>query len=235
MDAAGIIAELKSLGNPMIKNTLLKHGAREPFLGVKIEDLKKIRKRVKKDHALALELYNSGISDAMYLAALISDPKQMTPGQLQDWAEKAHWHMLSEYTVPWVAAESPYGLEMGLRWIDADEDSIIAAGWSTLAGLLSITPDEQLDGALLQQLLERIRQTIHTLPNRARYAMNSFVIALGGYYAPLTAKAIETAQKIGKVNVNMGDTACKVPDAATYIDKMQQRGVIGKKRRTVMC
>lgn len=235
MDAASIIEELKTLGKPSIRNVYVNHGAVEPFLGVKIEDLKKIQKRIKKDHQLALELYDSGISDAMYLAALISDPKQMTPEQLQDWLGKAFWSMLYEYTVPWVAAESLHGLEMGLRWIDGTDDRTITAGWSTLSGILSITPDDRLDGSLLLQLLERVEQTIHASPNRARYAMNGFVISLGGYYAPLTARAIAAAQKIGKVHVNMGNTACKVPDAVSYIDKMKQRGSIGKKRKTVMC
>ena len=52
--AADIVAELKTLGRESIKKVLLKHGAREPFYGVKVEDLKKIQKRVKRDHALAL-------------------------------------------------------------------------------------------------------------------------------------------------------------------------------------
>ena len=56
----------------------LKHGAREPFFGVKVEHLKKIQKRIKKDYQLALDLYDTGISDAMYLAGLIADDEKMT-------------------------------------------------------------------------------------------------------------------------------------------------------------
>lgn len=235
MNAASIIEELKTLGNPSIKQTLLKHGASEPFWGVKIEDLKKIQKRVKKNQELALALYDSGISDAMYLAALVSDPKQMTREQLQDWVEKARWHMLSEYTVAWTAAESPFGLEMGLRWIDAPEEHIQSAGWSTLSGILALVPDEQLDGSLMKQLLQRVVQDIHTAANRTRYTMNGFVIALGSFYAPLTDEAIDAAKRIGNVSVDMGGTACKVPPAAAYIDKIKQKGTIGKKRKTVMC
>ena len=51
----------------------LRHGAKEPFYGVKVGDLKPIQKRIKKDHALALALYDTGVSDAMYLAALIAE------------------------------------------------------------------------------------------------------------------------------------------------------------------
>jgi hypothetical protein len=65
--------------------------------------------------------------------------------------------------------------------------------------------------------------------------MNSFVIAVGSYVKALTDHAIQTAEKIGVVNVNMGNTSCKVPDAAEYIRKVQKRGTIGKKRKTVKC
>src|SRR5438270_5709728 len=101
--AKQIVDELKPLGSESYKKVLLKHGAKEPFFGVKIEDLKKIQKRIKKDHALALDLYATGISDAMYLAGLIADDEKMTKKDLQRWAEEAHMPLLSEYTVPWVA------------------------------------------------------------------------------------------------------------------------------------
>ena len=65
--------------------------------------------------------------------------------------------------------------------------------------------------------------------------MNNFVIAVGCYVAPLTEAAKQTAEKIGKVEVDMGDTACKVPDAVPYIEKVEQRGTIGKKRMQARC
>ncbi len=51
----------------------------------------------------------------------------------------------------------------------------------------------------------------------------------------LTELAIETANTIGKVDVDLGPTACMVPDAVEYIRKVQERGTIGKKRKTVKC
>jgi len=51
----------------------------------------------------------------------------------------------------------------------------------------------------------------------------------------LTATALQTAAKIGVVKVDMGGTACKVPSAAEYIQKVQSRGAIGKKRKTAKC
>jgi 3-methyladenine DNA glycosylase AlkD len=229
-----ILEELQALGSASIKKVLMNHGAREPFYGVKVEDLKKIQKRVKKDHALALALYDTGVSDAMYLAGLIADDPRMTEADLRRWADGAYWYMLSEYTVPWVASGSPHGHALAREWMETPSERHAAAGWSTLSSMVSILPDSALDLKELADLLERVAATIHDQPNRVRYVMNGFVIAVGGYVAPLTAAAREIAAKVGTVSVDMGGTACKVPLATEYLDKMLARGV-GKKRKTAKC
>src|SRR5262245_50781061 len=150
MTAQQIVAELKVLGSDAVKKLFLKHGAREPFFGVKIEDLKKIQKRIKKDYQLALDLYDTDNSDAMYLAGLIADDERMTKKDLQRWVKGAYWHILSEYTVPWVAAGSPHGRELALEWMESDNERVAAAGWATLGSLVATKPDDELDLAELK-------------------------------------------------------------------------------------
>jgi hypothetical protein len=92
-----------------------------------------------------------------------------------------------------------------------------------------------LDSELYSQLLERVQKEIHGAPNRVRYTMNGFVIAVGSHIAALTDKSKEVANAVGKVSVDVGGTACKVPLAASYIDKVIDKGNIGKKRLTARC
>jgi len=235
MTLSEIMQQLQQMGNESIKKVFINHGAQEPFFGVKVEDLKKIQKKIKTDYQLSLELYNTGNSDAMYLAGLIADPMQMTREDLNHWVEKAYWYMLSEYTVAWVASESLYGSELALEWINSDKENIASSGWSTFASLAALKPDDEIDKALYIQLLERVSKTIHTEKNRVRHTMNNFVISVGGYCTHLSAEAIQVATALGKVNVNMGATACKVPVATDYIRKMHDRGTLGKKRKTARC
>jgi len=235
MTSAEILEKLKSLGSESAKKVLLKHGAKEPFYGVKIEELKKIQKQIKKDYPLSLELYNTGVSDAMYLAGLIADDSKMTKHDIQQWAEKAFWSLLSEYPVAWVAVESPYGWELALEWIESDKINIATSGWATLSTLVSIKPDAELDIKLLQQLLKRVSEQIHSAPNRIRYTMNGFVLSTGCFVTQLTEEAIKTAQKIGTVTVDMGGTACQVPYLPEYIEKVKKRGAVGKKRKMARC
>src|SRR5262249_34101227 len=189
----------------------------------------------KMDYQLALDLYDTGISDAMYFAGLIADDAKMTKKDLQKWVEKAYFPLLSEYTVAWVAAGSKHGRELALEWIDSKKENIASSGWATLSSLVGIKDDKDLDLVELQKLLQRVQKTIQQQPNRVRYTMNGFVIAVGSYVKSLTSAAIATAEKIGPVSVDMGGTACKVPWAPDYIEKVKARGSIGKKRKTAKC
>lgn len=236
MTAREILAELKPLGSESYKKVMLNHGTKEPLFGVKISDLQKFRKRIKKDYQLALDLYDTGNYDAMYLAGLIADDAQMTKKDLQRWVTSTTNHPpLAFSTVPWVAAGSPHGWELALEWIDSTKPLTAAAGWATLASLVSIKDDSELDLPKLKQLLERVRKNIQQAPNDVRYQMNSFVIALGSYVKSLTETAIQTAEKIGPVEVDMGNTSCETPFAPDYIRKVQARGTIGKKRKMAKC
>ena len=235
MTSKEILQQLEALGDERTKNTLLKHGAREPFFGVKVADLKKILKKTKKNHKLSLELYQTGNSDAMYLAGLMADEKQITKAQLNDWVKQAYWSYLSEYAVPWVASETNFGFELDLEWIESNEENIAAAGWSTLASYAAVNEDEKLDLEQYKQLLDRVAKEVHDKQNRVKYTMNGFVIAIGTYVEELTEKAREIAAAIGKVSVEMNGTACKVPLATTYIQKVVDKQRVGKKRKTARC
>ena len=230
-----IMTQLKSMGNENIKKILLKHGVKEPFFGVKVEDLKIIQKKIKKDHELSKQLYATGNADAMYLAGLIAEDEKMTREDLQTWVKLAVSDNISGYTVPWVAAGGKHGFELAMEWINSKEEHIAAAGWSTLSSIVAITPDAELNMATLKALLARIEKNIHSAMNRERSAMNGFIIALGGYVKTLTKEALATAAKVGVVTVNKDGTACKVPDATVYIKKMEDKGLAGKKKKTVKC
>jgi 3-methyladenine DNA glycosylase AlkD len=235
MTAIEVLTELEQYGDPQTKKTLSKHGAKEPFFGVKVADLKKILKKTKKNHELSLELYKTGNSDAMYLAGLMADEKKITESQLNEWVENAYCYYLSEFAVPWVAAETTFGFQLGIKWIQSDQEKIAAAGWATLSYYASLHPDTALDLEKYSQLLDKVALEIHQSQNRVRHTMNAYVIAVGIYIKELTDKSILVAQKIGTVKVDMFGTACKVPLATDYIQKGIENGSIGKKRKTARC
>lgn len=235
MNFEEIMQKLEDLGSEQTKKTFMNHGAKKPFFGVKVGDLKKLVKHVKRDHQLALQLYETGNHDAMYLAGLSVDPKKMKKVDLQEWVEKAYWYMLAEYTVAQVAAESDYALELAREWMNSQEEMVAVCGWSTYSNYLSITPDDALDLDEIQSLLTQVENTIHKEQNRVRYVMNGFVISVGSYVKDLTEEAKRVAAEVGKVHVDVGNTACKVPLATEYIQKVEGKDRVGHKRKTCIC
>lgn len=234
--ARSVLAELEALGSASYKRVMHKHGVPEPFYGVKISDLKKIQKRVGGTaHELALELWASGNYDAMYLAGLLADDARMTKADLGRWLREANCGALAEVSVAWVSAGSPHGYALAKKWIDSPKERVKAAGWATLRSLVSIKPDSELDLPELKQLLGRVAREIHGAPNSVRYVMNSYVIAVGSFVKGLTSEALGVAREIGTVEVDMGDTSCKVPSARESIEKVRQQGSLGKKRKSAKC
>ena len=235
MTSQQVLTELKSLGSPSIKKVLVNHGIKEPFYGVKIEELKKIQKKIKKDYKLALELFDTGIYDAMYLAGLIADSEKMSKKDLKQWAENAGQYPINEYTVAWVASESKWGEELALEWIESKNPFIACSGWSTMASITSVRNDDDLNIPQLRKLMQRVPKEIGTAPNRVRYTMNGFIITVGSFVKDLTEEAIKIGKSIGHIEVDMGNTSCKVPYPPDYIEKVRARGTIGKKRKTAIC
>jgi hypothetical protein len=171
----------------------------------------------------------------MYLAGLIADDARMTKKDLNRWVEKAYAAALPGATVPSVAAGSPHGHELALEWIESPKPLVACAGWTTLGGLVAIKDDAELDLAELKPLLQRVEKTIHKSPDAVRYAMNSFVISVGCYVKALKDLAIQTGEKIGPVMADLGNNSCQIPFAPDYIRKVEKRGTIGKKRKTMKC
>ncbi|MFY9342174.1 MAG: DNA alkylation repair protein [Planctomycetota bacterium] len=234
--AASILAELKKLGSASYKKTMLVHGAREPVYGTKISDMKVIQKRVGGiNHELALELWDSGCYDAMYLAGLMVDDSRMGKRDLQQWMNSAYCSGIAEYSVAWVAAGSPVGWEVATKWIDSKRELEAAAGWNALSGIVAMKPDSELDLDALRDLLGRVVETVHGSANRVKYTMNTFIAAVGTCVKPLAKQAMAAAKAIGVVEVDMHGTGCKVRSAAEQIERVAARGTIFKKRKMVKC
>ncbi len=230
-----LLVMIKERADEQTKRTMMRSGGVEPLYGTKIGELKKLMRYVRKNQELALQLYASQVSEAMYLAGLCIDPKLMSKEQLESWARQAAWELHREATVANVVAESKYALPLVRYWIASEDPAMRTIGWSAYAAHISITEDQLLDQQEIMSYLQLIQRTIHQEENRVRYCMNQFVIAVGGYLKELTGKAKEVASSIGTITVDMGNTACKVPPAMQYIEKMEAMNRIGRKRKRAVC
>lgn len=235
MDMQTVLQQLAALGTERTKQVYLQQGAREPLFGVATGAMKPLLKQTKGDQALAEQLYATGNYDAMYFAGMIADPQAMTEADFDRWMAGAYFYMISDYVVAVTLAETDFAQAVADRWIADGRELHVSAGYSCYCWLLGNRPDDQFDREKLHRMLETVKQTIHSCPDRAKYAMNNFVSTVGISYLPLHERALQVAEAIGIVSVFRGKTRCSVPVAADEIRKAVDKGRLGFKRKQVRC
>jgi len=220
MNATELLTRLRSLGKPATAKTYRRHGAVEPILGVSYADLGKLEKQIQIDHALALSLWQAGDHEARVLATKIADPARVTWAEIDAWRKDLRGYPIVGAFSDFVR-RTPHARACIDRWIDSKDEWTSSAGWSVLAALA--THDRSLPDAELAPYIVRIVAGIHGALNRTRHNMNGALIAIGGRGGALEKQALAAAKKIGRVEVDHGETECETPDAEAYIKKIRAR------------
>jgi 3-methyladenine DNA glycosylase AlkD len=210
------IQALQAAGTAQTRKTYLRHGYPEDTYGVSFADLKKLAKKIDTDHALAGKLWATGNGDARMLATMVADSDEATPKELDAWVKAVRFSGMSQMLSRYVA-DTEFAQEKAEQWTKSPEEFIGETGYYVLGQLC--LHDEELPDDYFERHLHTIEKSIHVAKNYTRYAMNQAVIAIGVRNPNLTKKALAAAARIGKVDVDHGDTACKTPDVAAYINK----------------
>ncbi|MDQ5859156.1 MAG: DNA alkylation repair protein [Acidobacteriota bacterium] len=219
MSAAAVLRELEGLGTEQTRKTYRRHGVRGAQYGVNYAPLGKLAKRLKTDHALAGELWTSGNHDARILATMIADPAATTVAELDRWIRDVDNYVLAD-ALAGLASRTPVARKKMEKWTRSTHEWVGRIGWGILARL-AMTDSTLTDGDY-ERYLEEIEKRIHGSKNRIRDAMNMAVIAIGLRSAAFEKKAVGAAKRIGKVEVDHGETGCKTPDAVEYIGKAKR-------------
>ncbi|MFC2140734.1 DNA alkylation repair protein [Acidobacteriota bacterium] len=221
MDYKEVMEQLEAMGTAQNRKIYARHGAGENMFGVSFANLHKLQKKIKKNHALAVQLWESGNVDAQSLATMIADPEQMDEPTIEKWLQDLDYYMLVDIYVGSIVSKTPFARAKMEQWTQSEDEWVGRAGWQLLAHLAM--KDKELSDEYFQPFLERIETSIHTGKNRTRDAMNGALIAIGMRNDALEKKALAVSKAIGTVEVDHGDTSCKTPDAAAYIKKAKNR------------
>lgn len=218
MDAAQVMRQLERLGTEANRNTYRRHGVRSAQFGVSFANQGALARRVGTDTVLAMQLWATGNHDARILATRIADPGELSSSQLDAWARQLDNGMVTD-AFSQLVARTPYATRKMTAWTRAASEWVGRSGWRLVAhGALG---QFEVDDAQLQDFLARIEKGIRRSRNKVRDAMNGALIAIGGRGGKLERAAIATARRVGRVEVDHGDTDCVTPDAVSYIRRMK--------------
>lgn len=221
MDFKGAMRELEAMGTAHNRKVYARHGVRGAMFGVSFAHLGKLQKRIRTDAALAAKLWASGNHDARVLATKVADAASIPSGTLDAWARDLDNTVVAD-AFALLAARTPHAAAKARKWARSKGEWTGRVGWALVS--LEARGAREVPDAVFEARLGEIEAGIHTAKNRVRDAMNGALIAIGLRGGALEKKALAAARRIGRIEVDHGETGCKTPDAAAVILRAKARG-----------
>ena len=221
-----ILKRLEALGTAQNRKVYCRHGVIDPMYGVSYSNLKKLQKEIKVHQGLAVDLWKSGNHDARVLASMIADPSHTPLRLLETWSRDLNNYVLTD-AFSTLVAKTPLARKWVEKWLPSPKEWLGSSGWTVLAHLAM--KETHLSDEYFIEHIHTIVSRIEKSPNRVKHAMNGALIAIGLRNDNLWEEALKAADRIGIVEVDHGETQCKTPDAATYIQRAKIRKQAAKK------
>jgi 3-methyladenine DNA glycosylase AlkD len=225
VDCAAVLKELEKAGTAPNRKALTASGVKGTAFGAPDAAIAALAKKIGTNHELAHELWKSANFDARVLATMVADPKQLNAAQVDRWARDAGNGLVAEAAARIAARAAAINAGVKFadakRWSDSPDEWIGTLGWTMIAVLSEqgVLPEKDSVAAL-----DRIERGIATAKNRTRHAMNLALIGIGVGITPLRERSLAIAERIGKLEVNLGKPGENTPDAHAAISKGKSGG-----------
>lgn len=199
MTADEIVKKLETLGSPENVAGMARFGiVSEKAFGVAAPDLKAVAKEAKKStsdrHALALELWKTGIHDARAVAYLVDDPKQVSPEQMDAWARDFDNWAIVDGTCGHLFCRTSHAYENAFEWSEHEEEFVKRAGIVLMAWLA--VHDKKADDEKIAAFLPVLERHADDARNFVKKAVNWSLRQIGKRSLSLNKLAVETARRI---------------------------------------
>ena len=223
--ASQIIERLKSLYNPINIAGMRRFGITpaQP-LGISVNVLRQIARELPKNHALAQELWASGIHEARILASLVDTPGEVTLEQMEDWVKDFDTWDICDQVVKNLFSFTPYAVAKAQEWSSRPEEFVKRAGFVLMARLavLARKPSRRkkvIDEAVMASFLPIIAREAVDDRNYVKKSVNWALRQIGKCNPTLRNQAIETARQISRMDSKTARWVAK--DALRELNKQE--------------
>ncbi|MFS2189535.1 DNA alkylation repair protein [Mucilaginibacter sp. Mucisp84] len=163
-------------------------------LGVKLPEIRKLAKIIKKDHELALALWDTQIHEARILASMIADPKQVTPELMDSWTGDFYSWDICDQVCGNLFDRTPFAIDKAVEYSSHEQEFVKRAGFVLMAEYAvhnKTAPDE-----IFTNLFPIMEREAWDNRNFVKKAINWALRQMGKRNNILKVKAINTAQNI---------------------------------------
>jgi 3-methyladenine DNA glycosylase AlkD len=213
---AEVMAELAELEDPKIREVNAKHGDDH---GVNLSKLRALAKRLKTQHELARELWETDDTAARLLAVLICRPKAFERDELDTMLRQARTPKVHDWLVNYVVKKNPHSEELRLAWSADPDPAVASAGWALTTERVAKKPE----GLDLPGLLDVIEAEMKDAPDRLQWALNHCLAQIGIEHAEHRARAINIGERLAVLKDYPTPPDCTSPFAPIWITEMVSR------------
>ncbi len=200
MQYTEIMARLKSLSNPEAVADMARFGitGEKAYGGISTPDLRRLARQIGCDHALAEQIWSSGIHEARILASMIDDPALVTETQLERWVADFDSWDLCDQCCSNLFDKTEWAYQKAMEWSQRSEEFVKRAGFVMMAVLA--VHDKGADDGQFGPFFRRIRQEAADERNFVKKAVNWALRQIGKRNRNLNKRAIEVATEIRNQN-----------------------------------
>jgi 3-methyladenine DNA glycosylase AlkD len=194
-DVDAVLAELRALGTEAGRAGMARFGINtNRAFGVSMQAMRPLERAHRRDHALATALWVSGYHEARILAALIDDPKQVTPKQMDAWVAAFDSWDLCDQACMKLFAKTPYVAEKVAKWAKDEREFVRRAAFALIAGYAVSAKKE--DDKVFLAFLPAIEAHATDPRNFVRKAVNWALRQIGKRSPGLHKPALKLAEKL---------------------------------------
>jgi 3-methyladenine DNA glycosylase AlkD len=213
------LEQLEALGNEKTRAHNTKYGAGDNQFGVQLGDIRKLAKKVKIDHELAMSLWETGNVDAQLLATLLINPKNLSAEEMDRIVRSVTFVHVADWLNAYVVKQHPDKEALRQEWMVTDDRWAARAGWSLTAGRVVRSPE----GLDLPALLDRIESEMGNADPAVQWTMNSTLAEIGIHFPKLRDRAVAIGEALGIYRDYPVSKGCTSPFAPIWIDAMVRR------------
>lgn len=213
------LKQLESLGNERVRKQNKKRGAGDNQFGVQMGDIRKLAAKIKSDHALALELWDTGNIDAQFLAILILKPKELSAKEMDKMVRSLTFSNVADWLNSYVVKNHPDKETLRQGWMKDKHPWAARSGWSMTSERINKNPD----GLDLTALLDRIEAEMKDAPPEVQWTMNFCLAGIGINFPKLRKRALAIGEKLGIYRDYPVSKGCTSPFAPIWINEMVRR------------
>jgi len=195
MEIKDVLARLQGMRNERNLEGMARFGIQtDRALGISVADLRKLAREIGRDHALAGQLWDTGIHEARILATIIDDPKAVTEGQMERWVADFDSWDLCDQCCGNLFERTPFATSKVVEWSGREREFEKRAAFSLLAYMT--THNKKAPDAEFLSYLDIIKREATDERNYVKKAVNWALRQIGKRNARLNQAAIETAKEI---------------------------------------